>query len=275
MKLDVLLLTLLAVPLAAWGPKGHRLAAAASLATLPPELRGWYAGQEAVFVEGSLEPDRQKAFDPGEKSRHRFRLEYYGSPGGVPLEEAKAFRQLGKKAFAKAGCLPWALGARYQALVAAFRSGDQASVLTESAWLCHYVADSQVPLHTTRNNDGQETDQEGVHARWEQSLVDWKVDTVPEPRPAKVLAGPLQAPFPWLAEAHALVPALLEADRLAFQGAYPKGSGRPWKEPAWTRLWDLQGKSLQQQLRLASERTGGLLLTAWTQAGSPASGSRK
>lgn len=275
MKPIALGLGLLSLPLAAWGPKGHQLAAAASLRTLPAELRGWYAGQETAFVEGSLEPDRQKAFDPGEKARHRFRLEFYPDSGGVPPDEAKAFRQLGRKAFAKAGSLPWAMGARYQALVAAFRSGDPAAVLKESAWLCHYVADGQVPLHTSRNNDGQESDQEGIHERWEQNLVDWKVDTVPDPRPAKVLPEPLQAPFQWLAEAHALVPTLLEADRQAFQGAYPKGSGRPWKDPAWPQFWDLQGKSLMQQLRLAAERTGDLLLTAWTQAGSPAAGSRR
>lgn len=270
----LLMLSLLALPLAAWGPKGHRLVAEASLRTLPLELRGWYAGQETTFMEGSLEPDRQKAVDPGEKARHRFRLEFYEG-SGVPTDEAKAFRQLGRKAFAKAGSLPWAIGARYQALVAAFRSGDPGSVIKESAWLCHYVADGQVPLHTSRNNDGQESDQEGIHERWEQGLVEWKVEAIPESRPASVLGEPLQAPFQWLAEAHARVPALLEADRQAFQGAYPRDSGRPWKDPAWTRFWELQGKPLQQQLRLAAERTGDLLVTAWTQAGSPASGNRR
>ena len=39
-----------------------------------------------------------------------------------------------------------------------------------SADLGHYIADANVPLHTTLNYDGQLTDQHGIHAFWESRL---------------------------------------------------------------------------------------------------------
>ncbi|MGC6428813.1 MAG: hypothetical protein ACON4Y_05945 [Flavobacteriales bacterium] len=36
--------------------------------------------------------------------------------------------------------------------------------------LGHYIADANVPLHTTINYDGQLTGQKGIHAFWESRL---------------------------------------------------------------------------------------------------------
>src|SRR5690606_7761813 len=51
-----------------------------------------------------------------------------------------------------------------------FMVRDPQSILRISADLGHYIGDAHVPLHTTRNYNGQLTGQEGIHGFWESRL---------------------------------------------------------------------------------------------------------
>lgn len=57
------------------------------------------------------------------------------------------------------GLVPWEVNRVYKRLVYSFQHNLKDSVLFYAADLGHYVADSHVPLHTTRNHDGQLTNQ--------------------------------------------------------------------------------------------------------------------
>lgn len=70
----------------------------------------------------------------------------------------------------EAGMLPYSFIHVYRQLVTAFRNGDISGVLQLGADIGHYVADAQVPLHTTSNYDGQMTNQKGIHAFWESRI---------------------------------------------------------------------------------------------------------
>lgn len=52
----------------------------------------------------------------------------------------------------------------YNRLVKAFENHDVDYILKNSADLGHYVSDAHVPLHTTKNYNGQLTKQKGIHA---------------------------------------------------------------------------------------------------------------
>jgi len=52
----------------------------------------------------------------------------------------------------------------------AFLNKDAKSILRFSADLGHYIADANVPLHTTENYNGQFTGQYGIHGFWESRL---------------------------------------------------------------------------------------------------------
>ena len=269
MKLTPILLVLAAVPLSGWGPKGHRLVADAALPVLPQELRAWYSGEERTFRETCLEPDRQKDHDPEEDSRHHLHVEAYGGPGGVPFDLEAARSRLGPIVFLRRGQLPWSIAQRYGQLVQAFRSRDLGRIVVDSAWLCHYVADAQVPLHSTRNSNGKETGQKGIHKRWETALVDWRVESLSASRPARALADPRRAPWSWLSEGHAALPGLFAADADALRVSAADDYGEPGLGRYWDRFWALQGGSMLNRLQLAAERSGDLLLAAWVEAGRP------
>ncbi len=55
-------------------------------------------------------------------------------------------------------------------LAQAFLNQDADQILKISTDLGHYVGDAHVPLHTTSNYNGQNTNQRGVHGLWESRL---------------------------------------------------------------------------------------------------------
>ncbi|MCE1204209.1 MAG: hypothetical protein LWW79_06330 [Holophagaceae bacterium] len=259
----VVVLAAWGTPLMAWGPKGHRLAAASSMQTLPEELRAWYLGQEAVFIQAALEPDLWKAQDPAEVWRHRIFCETYGGPARLPLQAAAAKALVGAWAFEQGGQLPWVITQRHQMLVEAFRSRDRRRVISESGWLCHYVSDAQVPLHTTQNRNGKSTGQKGVHKRWETDLVNHGVGSLPPLAEARPVGDLPVTIGEWIAESHAMLQPLLEADQAA-------GRETKLKQESRTAVfWSLQERQVIQQLCRSAERSGALILSAWIQAGSP------
>lgn len=68
------------------------------------------------------------------------------------------------------GILPWHLQTMQYRLTRAFEAGDVNKILQLSADFGHYIADAHVPLHTTKNYNGQYTNQRGIHGFWESRL---------------------------------------------------------------------------------------------------------
>jgi hypothetical protein len=68
------------------------------------------------------------------------------------------------------GILPYHLLLSYQRLVNAFKTKEHDAILKLSADIGHYIGDAHVPLHTTKNYNGQLTNQDGIHAFWESRL---------------------------------------------------------------------------------------------------------
>jgi hypothetical protein len=254
---------LAAFPLSAWGRKGHRIVASLAVQDLPAETHAWFAGLEDVVTNHSSDPDEWKS-DPLEGTRHFLEVDAYG--GEVPTLVSEAREKLGPAVFRRAGQLPWVIQDRVKDLAQAFQRGDRQQVAFQASILSHYVGDLHVPLHTVRNYDGQLTGQRGVHSRWETGLVDRLVGE-PAIRPATLAPNLLQAPWGWLLESNALVPALLKDDLAMNAGGSARG-GRP--ESYWMYFSRQQNPVVLEQLSRAGQRTAQLILLAWTMAGKPA-----
>jgi len=88
-----------------------------------------------------------------------------------PAYDCSPCRQiLGDEVFTQHGILPYHLYFMQQRLADAFARKDLPTVLQLSADFGHYLADAHVPLHTTKNYNGQLTGQEGIHAFWESRI---------------------------------------------------------------------------------------------------------
>jgi len=253
--------------LLAWGEKGHRISASLALRSLPPGPRRWFEGREDALLVRIVEPDHWKRKDRKEGPRHFLNAEPYGGAEGVPKDIQAAMKQVGHPAFEKLGVLPWIIQDRYQELVQAFREGDPERVVAAAGHLGHYVGDAQVPLHSTLNHDGQQSDQRGVHRRWETGLVERFVkESELKVRSAQMEPSLGEAPFQWLVESFALMPKVLADDRVHGPTSSARGGKR---SSAWGASWALQGPSLKQRLQLSGLRLGDLIFTAWVEAGRP------
>jgi hypothetical protein len=266
---------LIALPgslLGAWGAQGHALIAAAALKDLPPETALWFAGHEEDLPAHANDPDHWKGRDPQEGPRHFLECEAYGGPGQVPRDEAQAKAGLGEPLFHRSGQLPWTVLDRVERLSLAFKAFDRPQIALEAAYLCHYVADLAVPLHTTRNYDGEETGQRGVHHRWETGLVErlaatpgWTVSV----RPVTQAEDAGDAPWPWLQQSYELVDPVLADDRFASREDQ-LDLAHYRSHTYWEVFLRRQGPVVEDRLAAAAQRTAQMILLAWKRAGYPA-----
>ncbi len=76
----------------------------------------------------------------------------------------------GNDKFTSHGILPYNLDEMLSKLTKAFIARDKDAILRLSAEIGHYIADAHVPLHTTKNYNGQLSNQDGIHAFWESRI---------------------------------------------------------------------------------------------------------
>jgi len=139
---------------------------------LPQEMIGFYKKNIRYLSEESVAPDRRRYAVKDEAPRHYIDLDEYGDSAifKLPHYWRKAIDQFGEDSLMKRGIVPWQIPETYSRLKDAFFLNDPQKILRLSAELGHYVADANVPLHTTSNYDGQLTGQTGLHAFWESRL---------------------------------------------------------------------------------------------------------
>ncbi len=254
----------------AWGDKGHRIVNGTMLKTLPPQVQAWYAGKEGYLRDHASDPDAWRAHDRKESPRHFVDTEIYGGAEKVPLDAAEAIQQVGSEAFKRNGQLTWVIQDRWKDLVEAFQSGDRDKIAFATAILGHYVGDAHVPLHSTRNHDGQETGQRGVHVRWESGLVErYVVESELKVRPAQVDPDVMKAPWKWLRDSYVLAPKVLASDKEADRTAPANLRGTRREGAYWTIFWAEQRETVMQCLERSSEALGDLVISAWVSAGKP------
>ena len=81
-----------------------------------------------------------------------------------------------KDRFSEHGILPYHLMKIQNRLTKAFEEKNERKILQLSADIGHYIGDAHVPLHTTKNYNGQLTDQIGIHAFWESRIPELFAD---------------------------------------------------------------------------------------------------
>jgi hypothetical protein len=155
-----------------WGFFAHQKINRLAVFTLPVEMIGFYKKNIQYISEASVNPDRRRYAVPDEAPRHYIDLDEYGDSAATKLPRywKQAVEKYGEDSLMKHGIVPWHINRIYYQLKDAFLLKDPDRILRLSADLGHYIADAHVPLHTTKNYDGQLTDQVGIHGFWESRL---------------------------------------------------------------------------------------------------------
>jgi hypothetical protein len=124
------------------------------------------------LTENAVNPDRRRYAVIGEAERHFIDLDSYPDSlrYALPRYWQQAKTRFTEDSLRKHGINPWYVQIVAEQLTEAFKAKNAKAILRLSADLGHYVADAHVPLHTTRNYNGQLSQQEGIHGFWESRL---------------------------------------------------------------------------------------------------------
>ena len=160
------------VTLLAWGFWGHQQINHYAVFTLPPEMFGFFKQQLAFVTEHAVDPDKRRYADPEEAARHFIDLDRYGEHpfDSLPRRWDDAVKKIGEDTLKAHGIVPWHVQVMLQRLTKAFKEHDRERILRNAAELGHYIGDAHVPLHCTRNYNGQLTGQNGIHGFWESRI---------------------------------------------------------------------------------------------------------
>jgi hypothetical protein len=179
-KIIVFFLFLSSILLASipWGFYAHKRVNRYAVFTLPEELVGFYKKHIDHLTEHAVDADKRRYAIKEEAPRHYIDIDHYGKNPfqEMPRKWTDAVEKFSEDTLLAYGIVPWHIQTVYNRLVRAFEEKDIDYILKNSADLGHYVSDAHVPLHTTKNYDGQLTNQKGIHAFWESRLPELFAD---------------------------------------------------------------------------------------------------
>lgn len=155
-----------------WGFYAHQRINKHAVFILPTEMLPFYKKNLRFLIEHSVDPDQRRYALEGEAPRHFIDLDAYGDSAThkLPHYWKDAVEKMGVDSLNKHGIVPWHIQLMKYNLTEAFKEKNAFKILKVSAEIGHYIADANVPLHTTRNYNGQLTNQVGIHAFWESRL---------------------------------------------------------------------------------------------------------
>jgi hypothetical protein len=180
--ISLLLAALLAIPsvTGAWGFEAHKLIAERMIELLPPELKPLFDKRKAFIAERAIDPDLWRTVGWSEEPPNHYLDIDHAAFGpypfaALPRDYDAAVQKFGKEFIESQGLLPWRVAEFYGRLQREFEALKREpvppyavdNIVLFSAVLAHYAADAHVPLHAVSNHDGQLTQQNGLHARWE------------------------------------------------------------------------------------------------------------
>lgn len=155
-----------------WGFYAHRLINRQAVFSLPPEMSRFYKKNINFITEHAVDPDKRRYAIKEEAPRHYIDLDDYGDSAAykLPRYYKHAVEELSLDTLQKYGMVPWHVQTMKYRLTNAFKVHDVERILKYSAEIGHYIGDAHVPLHTTKNYNGQLTNQVGIHGLWESRI---------------------------------------------------------------------------------------------------------
>ena len=170
--LTLSLLLTLSVQCFCWGFFGHRRINHHAVFLLPPEMMVLYKPHISFLEDHSVDPDKRRYAVPDEGPRHYIDIDQYGvyPYPELPRKWEDALTKFSEDTLRAHGIVPWWIQTMLFRLTNAFKEKNQALILKYSAEIGHYIADAHVPLHATKNHNGQYTDQKGIHGFWESRI---------------------------------------------------------------------------------------------------------
>ncbi|MDZ4666477.1 MAG: zinc dependent phospholipase C family protein [bacterium] len=156
-----------------WGFYAHQKINRLAVFCLPPEMFGFFKLHIDFISEHAVDPDKRRYLVEGEGVKHYIDMDYYERVlpfDTLPRSYQKAMEKYSKDTLHTYGIAPWNIQWMLRSLTQAFEENNTPKILKYAAEIGHYIGDAHVPLHTTSNYNGQQTNQHGIHGFFESRL---------------------------------------------------------------------------------------------------------
>lgn len=282
MKRSIILMLsiIIMITLSAWGFYPHKIINTNAIFTLPPALNDFYKRNLTKIRDYAVNADKRVYIDPKESPRHFIDLDQIAHKDSIQIPWNKAKEKYNEKLLMSRGIVPWQIEKSFIQLRNAFYKKDSYRIIKVSADLGHYTADAHVPLHTTSNYNGQQTNQIGIHALWETRLPEkYSKKYNLYVGPANYIDNVLDYAWSIVMESNALLDSVLQLEQYLSQ-KLPKILHKSYilrGQQIQTNYSDYYVETYHQQLngmvhkrmKKSIHAIGSLWFTAWVDAGQP------
>ena len=266
------LFIVVSLSLISWGSLGHSTIGRKSVESFPASMTGFQVWADSLSMHGS-DADNRKSADTNESPKHYIDIDNYAeflSKGRIASTYDSIVNQHSYSTVRSNGTLPWATMAAFDSLKTCFQKRRWHDAMLFASDLGHYVADGHMPLHITANYDGAQTNQIGIHSRYESYMVGTYISGISAytGMPAVQITDVNKYIFGYIYKNYLYVDSVLTADKYATSTAGATGT-----TAYYTALWS-KTRFTTTLFKNASHALADLIYTAWLQAGSPAYGSK-
>lgn len=266
-----------------WGFFAHQQINRLAVFTLPPEMFRFYKKNIDYVTENAVNPDQRRYAVKEEAPRHFIDLDNYSDSLQKMLPTyswKEVTEKISEDTLNRHGIVPWHINFMKYQLTEAFRKKDVRKILMLSADIGHYIADANVPLHTTRNYNGQFSNQLGIHGFWESRLPELFSENydffIGQAEYVKI---PQKRAWQAVMNAHAALDSVLIFEReLTNKVTEDKKFGfderngittRTYSKDFSTRYHEMLKNQVERQMRASIKMVGDFWLTCWVDAGQP------
>lgn len=221
-----------------------------------------------TLASHASDADDRKAWDPTEGPKHYIDIDNYDefvTQGSIPQTLDSVIAIHGSSFVYGNGILPWATLTTFDSLVSCFERLDWDNAVLFASDLGHYVADGHMPMHITRNYNGQYSGNTGIHSRYESTMINAYISQFNyEGFETVEIENVSQYVFDYLYANYIFVDSVILADDYA-KSVNSNTSSSAYKQALWERTNGFTIPLFSNASHALSE----LIYTAWVQAGSP------
>ncbi|MCX8480853.1 MAG: zinc dependent phospholipase C family protein [Sediminibacterium sp.] len=281
--LNPILFFILIIISSSWGFLAHKTISQLAVYQLPVEMQPFFFKHINYIVNNAIRADQRRGSDPTEGTKHFVDLEAFEkTPSNkMPMYYQDAIKKYGIDSLKKYGYVPYYIIEMKEKLTLAFKNVQKDDILYAAADIAHYIADAQVPLHTTINYDGQLTNQKGLHALWESAVPEYELTNfnLYSNHQAIYLKDPSIQIWQNIRTAQGLLSEVFLqekkvseqfTDSTKYESKYRYGRWQKEYAPAFAKEYAKQVKtSVVQQLNNSVQLIADIWFTAWVDAGKP------
>ncbi|HTK81915.1 MAG TPA: S1/P1 nuclease [Bacteroidota bacterium] len=266
----VIIIVIAATLAYAWGSTGHKIINRKASMHLPGAMSSYKADSLFYETHASDADIRRNNSDTtfnAEQWRHYIDIDDYPNFHSIPHDRDSLMRLYGYQRVKTNGMNPWVTETFVDSLTSQLQRGDRATARTTMSDLGHYVGDAHQPLHCTENYDGQYTGNNGIHSRYESTMINaYQFSITVHKDSVQYIDSPRDFAFDYIYHSNSLKDSIFAADNYAKAISGWNGAGTP---PAayYPALWSKCQNFTIDQFQRATEDLASLWFTAWVNAG--------